>query len=120
MGNDKIGNLETEDGRLDREIKAVDAKLGKVDNALNKKVEDVKKDLVDDIKELQSQLDDALVTINALEDTLKGFQKKSSAQAALGSVDLLDTNQPSAMSTASQDTLIICLVVQYWHYFGMH
>merc|ERR1712087_1078408 len=91
--NDKIGNLETEDGRLDREIKAVDAKLGKVDNALNKK------------------LDDALVTINALEDTLKGFQKKSSAQAALGSVDLLDTNQPSAMSTASQDTLIICLVV---------
>merc|ERR1712087_785923 len=111
MGNDKIGNLETEDGRLDREIKAVDAKLGKVDNALNKKVKEVKDDLVDDIKELQLQLDDALVTINALEKTLKGFQKKSSAQAALGSVDLLDTDQTSVMSNVSQDTLIICLVV---------
>merc|ERR1712083_667803 len=67
--------------------------------------------LDEDIGNVKAKLDDALVTINALEKTLKGFKKKSSAQAALGSVDLLDTNQPSAMSTASQNTLILCLVV---------
>merc|ERR1712083_58768 len=69
-------------------------------------------DLGDDIKELKSTLDDALGKIGELEDTLNGFKKKrSSAQAAVGSVDLLDTDQTSVMSNLSQDTLIICLVV---------
>merc|ERR1712154_659292 len=78
---------------------------------LKKKVDDVKDGLDGDIDKLQSQLDDANDQIEKLEKTLKGFEKRSSAQAALGSVDLLDTNQPSVMSDVSQNTLIICLVV---------
>merc|ERR1712154_21912 len=58
-----------------------------------------------------SQLDSALVTIGRLEDTLEGFEKRASAVAAQGSVDLLDTNQTSVMSNVSQNTLIICLVL---------
>merc|ERR1712228_571923 len=111
MGKDKIGKLENEDGKLDTEITRVDERLTRVDNELKEKVEDVKKELKDDIKELQSQLDDAIVTINCLEDALKGFKKKSSAHAAAGSIDLLDTDQTSVMSHVSQNTLIICLVV---------